>query len=82
LEQQIDELDARQRDERADFDARFPGGQAAWAKVQDTEHDLRDLREKLKKATPKSPPPVPKAAAVTTNVPVATLAINPNEVKK
>jgi hypothetical protein len=82
LEQQIDELDARLRDERADFDARFPGGQAAWTKVQDTEHDLRDLRDKLKKATPKPPPPVPKPAAVTTNVPVATLAINPNEVKK
>ena len=82
LEQQIDELDARLRDERADFDARFPGGQAAWTKVQDTEHDLRDLRDKLKKATPKPPPPVPKPAAVTTNVPVATLAINPKEGEK
>lgn len=82
LEQQIDELDARLRDERADFDARFPGGQAAWTKVQDTEHDLRDLRDKLKKATPKPPPPVPKPASTTTNIPVATLAINPKEGEK
>jgi dolichyl-phosphate-mannose-protein mannosyltransferase len=83
LEQQIDELDARLRDERADFDARFPGGQAAWARVQDTEHDLRDLREKLKKATPKpSPPPIPKPAMVATNAPVVASAPNPNEVKK
>jgi hypothetical protein len=83
LEEQIDELDAKLRDERADFDTRFPGGQAAWTKVQDTEHDLRDLREKLKKATPKpSPPPVSKAAAVTTNGPAVASAPNPNEVKK
>ena len=83
LEQQIDDLDARLRDERADFDARFPGGQAAWTKVQDTEHDLRDLREKLKKATPKrSPPAVANAAAATTNGPAAVPAINPSEVKK
>ena len=82
LEQQIDELDARLRDERADFDARFPGGQAEWTKVQDTEHDLRDLRDKLKKATPKPPPPVPKPASTTTNIPVATLAINPKEGEK
>ncbi len=83
LEQQIDDLDAKLRDERADFDARFPGGQAAWTKVQDTEHDLRDLREKLKKATPKKlPPPVANAAAATTNGPAAVPAINPSEVKK
>ena len=81
LEQQIDALDAKLRDERADFDARFPGGQAAWAKVQDTEHDLRDLREKLKKTTPKKPPAPIVAVATTNGAPVASVT-NTNEVKK
>ena len=81
LEQQIDDLDAKLRDQRADFDARYPGGQAAWAKVQDTERDLRDLREKLKKSTAKRPPPVSNAPTATTNAP-PTLTANPNEVKK
>lgn len=79
LEQQIDNLDAKLRDQRADFDARYPGGQAAWTKVQDMERDLRDLREKLKKSTAKKPPPVSNAP--TTNAP-PTLTANPNEVKK
>jgi hypothetical protein len=74
-------LDAKLRDERADFDARFPGGQAAWSKVQDTEHDLRDLRDKLKKAAPKKPP-APIVAAVTTNGPPVASVTNTNEVKK
>jgi hypothetical protein len=79
LEQQIDNLDAKLRDQRADFDARYPGGQAAWTKVQDTERDLRDLREKLKKLTAKRPsPPVLNAPTATTNAPPTI----PNEVKK
>jgi len=83
LEQQIDNLDAKLRDARADFDARYPGAQPAWTKVQDLEHDLRDLRDKLKKQTAKKPaPPVSKAPAATTNAPASTPAPNPNEVKK
>ena len=82
LEQQIDNLDAKLRDQRADFDARYPGGQAAWTKVQDTERDLRDLREKLKKSTAKKPSPVSNAPTVTTNAPPTIPATNPNEVKK
>jgi hypothetical protein len=83
LEQQIDNLDAKLRDARADFDARYPGGQTAWTKVQDLERDLRDLRDKLKKSTAKkSPPPVPKSLTVTTNAPPPTSAVNPGEVKK
>ena len=83
LEQQIDNLDAKLRDERADFDARYPGAQPAWTKVQDTERDLHDLREKLKKLNAKKPPPpVSNAPAATTNAPPTTPATNPNEVKK
>jgi hypothetical protein len=83
LEQQIDNLDAKLRDARADFDARYPGGQAAWTKVQNMERDLRDLRDKLKKSTAKkSPPPVSKPPAATTNAPPPTSAVNPGEVKK
>ncbi len=82
LEQQIDNLDAKLRDQRADFDARYPGGQAAWSKVQDMEHDLRDLREKLKKSTAKKPPPVSNAPTAVTNAPPTIPATNPNEVKK
>lgn len=78
LEQQIDNLDAKLRDQRADFDVRYPGGQAAWAKVQDTERDLRDLREKLKKSTAKRHPPVSNTPTATTNAPPA----NRGEVKK
>jgi hypothetical protein len=81
LERQIDELDAKLRDERADFDARYPGGQTAWSKVQDTEHDLRDLREKLKKSAPKKPP-APTVAVVTTNAPPVASVTSTNEVKK
>jgi len=83
LEKQIDNLDAKLRDERADFDARYPGAQPAWTKVQDTERELRDLREKLKKLMAKKPlPPVSKATLATTNTPPPTSAVNPDEVKK
>ncbi|HXI82554.1 MAG TPA: hypothetical protein VNL17_00530 [Verrucomicrobiae bacterium] len=83
LEQQIDNLDAKLRDERADFDARYPGAQPAWTKVQDTERDLRDLREKLKKlSAKKSSPAVSKATVAATNAPPPTSAANPGEVKK
>jgi hypothetical protein len=82
LEQQIDNLDAKLRDARADFDARYPGGQAAWTKVQDMERDLRDLRDKLKKSAKRSPPSVSKPPAVTTNAPPPSSAAYPGEVKK
>ena len=84
LEKQIDNLDAKLRDERADFDARYPGAQPAWTKVQDTEHELRDLRERLKKLMAKKPSPAVSKATVatTTNAPPPTSAVNPDEVKK
>jgi hypothetical protein len=83
LEQQIDNLDAKLRDARADFDARYPGAQPAWTKVQDLEHDLRDLRDKLKKATAKRPsPPASKPPAATTNAPPSFSMAYPDEVKK
>ncbi len=83
LEQQVDDLDAKLRDERADFDARYPGAQTAWTKVQDTDHELHDLREKLKKAAAKHSPtlPPPKPPAAVTNAPAATPVVNATEVK-
>ena len=68
LEQQVDELDAKVRDARAEFNAQYPGMQPAWRKLQEQEKQLRDLREQLKKLAAKKPavtltntPPTPTA---------------------
>jgi hypothetical protein len=82
LQQRIDQMDATLRDEHADFDARYPGAQRAWTKVQDTERELHNLQDQLKKAKAKrSPPSVSKMPPVTTNAVSATPATNLQEVK-
>lgn len=82
LEQRIDELGARLRDERADFDARYPGAQQAWSKVQGLEHDLHDLQAQLKKARTKHrPSAAAREPPVTTNTIAAAGTTNLPQVK-
>jgi hypothetical protein len=81
LQQRIDRMDATLRDERADFDVRYPGAQQAWTKVQDTERELHNLQDQLKKTKAKRPPSASKAPAATTNAPSVTPATNLQEVK-
>jgi hypothetical protein len=82
LQERIDRMDATLRDERADYDTRYPGAQQAWKKVQDLEHELHDLQGQLKKAKAKRPPPsASKATAVTANASSPTPATNLQEVK-
>jgi hypothetical protein len=80
LQQRIDQMDATLRDERADFDARYPGAQRAWTKVQDTERELHGLQDQLKKSKAKRSL-VSKAPAATTNAPSATPVTSLQEVK-